>query len=68
MLALALGSNACTPCMATSTLENGEDPNASPPETRTPKQNQAESVADKVPFFNRPVGFTALEAVLPKAA
>ena len=54
MLALAFGSNACTPCMAASLLENGEDPNATPPETQTNAKNQAESEPAKVLFFNRP--------------
>ena len=54
MLALALGSNACTPCLADSLLENSDDPNASPPETQFTAKNQAESELTKVLFFNRP--------------
>src|SRR3954470_14730180 len=54
MLALALGSNACTPCMAASLLENSGVPNATIPETRTNSKNQVESAPNKVLFFNRP--------------
>src|SRR5688572_13478682 len=54
MLALALGSNACTPCMAAPLLEYGRVSNETTPETRTKAKNQAESETDKVLFFNTP--------------
>src|SRR6476660_5265612 len=43
MLALAFGSNACTPCMTASLLENGCARDKTPPETPFNKENQAES-------------------------
>src|SRR3954462_11962218 len=57
MLVLALGSNACTPCMTASLLENSGVLNATPPETRTTAKNQAESRLAKLLFFNRPGRF-----------
>jgi hypothetical protein len=40
--------------MAASLLENGGVPNATSPETPTTTKNQAESLLDKMLFFNRP--------------
>src|SRR6478752_10505341 len=54
MLTFAFGSNACTPCMVASLLENGKVSNATTPETQSTKENQAESKLTKLLFFNRP--------------
>ena len=61
MLAFAFGSNACTPCMAASVLENGTVfERQRLQETQFTAKNQAESELAKVLFFNRPGGFLEL--------
>src|SRR6476620_6270458 len=56
MVVLTFGSNACTPCMADSLLENSGVPNATTPKTLSTAKNQAESELAKLLFFNRPGG------------
>src|SRR5262247_540259 len=54
ILTLAFGSNACTPCMAASILENSDGRITTPLETQSAIENQAESESAKLLFFNRP--------------
>jgi hypothetical protein len=47
--------------MAASFLENGEDPNASPTETRTNAKNQAESELIKSALFQQAHTFVGIQ-------
>src|SRR3954468_10805535 len=53
MVVLTFGSNACTPCIATSLLDNSGVPNAMPSKTQSTAKNQAESELVRSALFQQ---------------